>query len=109
MGLIMNVVKKNKFLSLILRHKPETVGLTLGAAGWALVSDILTKCDMSMTELEVVVEQNNKKRFEFSEDRTKIRAAQGHSVDIDLDYTPTVPPKFLFHGTTNKIIFQILR
>jgi putative RNA 2'-phosphotransferase len=104
----MNVVKQSKFLSLILRHKPETVGLILGSAGWALVSDILTKCDMSMTELEVVVEQNDKKRFEFSEDKTKIRASQGHSVDIDLDYVSTVPPKHLFHGTTNKAIFQIL-
>ncbi|MBT6047044.1 MAG: RNA 2'-phosphotransferase [Candidatus Scalindua sp.] len=104
----MDIIKKSKFLSLILRHKPETVDLTLDSAGWARVSEVLVKCNMSMLDLEVVVEQNNKKRFEFNEDRTKIRASQGHSVDVDLEYTPTLPPEHLFHGTSNKAIFEIL-
>ena len=104
----MNIKKQSKFLSLVLRHKPETIALTLELSGWALVSDILIKCNMSITELEVIVEQNDKKRFEFNEDRTKIRASQGHSIDVDLDYVPTVPPKLLYHGTSNGAIHKIL-
>jgi len=104
----MDIVKKSKFLSLVLRHKPEEVGLTLDSSGWALVSDVLNKCKMTMMELEVVVEQNNKKRFEFNEDKTKIRASQGHSIDVDLEYESKIPPRYLFHGTSDKNIDVIL-
>jgi len=103
------MVNKSKFLSLVLRHKPETVGLTLDFSGWALVSDILDKCEMSIEMLKDVVKYNNKKRFEFNEDKTKIRASQGHSIDVDLDYVPTVPPMYLFHGTPDKTVDVILK
>lgn len=96
-------------MSLILRHQPEKVGLTLDSSGWALVSDVLDKCNLSIKDLETIVEQNDKKRFEFSEDKTKIRASQGHSIDVDLEYKPQKPPMYLFHGTPEKKVNVILK
>ncbi len=105
----MDIVKQSKFLSLVLRHKPEEFGLTLDSSGWALVSNVLDKCNLSIKELEIIVEQNDKKRFEFNEDRTMIRASQGHSIDVDLEYDPKEPPMYLFHGTTEKNVDVILK
>jgi putative RNA 2'-phosphotransferase len=99
--MITDVVKASKFLSLVLRHKPEEVGITLDAHGWVEVAVLLEavkdKFDRAM--LDRVVAENNKKRFEFSEDGLRIRASQGHSVDVDLGYAPAEPPEFLYHGT----------
>ena len=105
----MNIIKQSKFLSLVLRHKPEEVGLTLESSGWALVSDVLTKCKMTMTDLKVIVEQNDKKRFEFNEDMTKIRASQGHSIEVDLKYNSQTPPDYLYHGTPEHTASAILK
>lgn len=107
--------KKNisKFLSLILRHQPETINLKLDKNGWANVEELREKCskhnvDFTSEELDEVVETNDKKRFIFNEDKTKIRANQGHSVDIDLALKPQQPPEFLYHGTAQTNIESIL-
>jgi putative RNA 2'-phosphotransferase len=102
----------SKFLSLVLRHQPETIGLTMDPAGWVSVDELLEKMRMhgqklSFEELEEVVETNDKKRFAFSDDLSKIRASQGHSIEVDLEYVPTVPPEFLYHGTVDKFIALI--
>ena len=94
--------RASKFLSLILRHKPEEAGITLDEHGWVDVSVLLAavKGKMDRAMLDLVVAENDKKRFEFSVDGSRIRASQGHSVDVDLGYAPTDPPEFLYHGTS---------
>ncbi|MCT2408763.1 RNA 2'-phosphotransferase [Chryseobacterium antibioticum] len=103
----------SKFLSLILRHQPETIQLKLDENGWAEVSELITKSakgrmHFSFEDLEEVVETNNKKRFAFNEDKTKIRASQGHSIDIDLALKTIQPPDFLYHGTAETNMASIL-
>jgi len=103
----------SKFLSLILRHQPETIQLKLDENGWADVSELIAKAakgrmHFSFEDLEEVVETNNKKRFAFNEDKTMIRASQGHSIDIDLALKAVQPPDFLYHGTANSNISSIL-
>lgn len=100
----------SKFLSLILRHQPEKIGLELDKNGWALISDILGKSKLQFTfeELKEIVVTNDKKRFSFNEDRTKIRANQGHSLKtINLDLVVQTPSEFLFHGTVDRFITAI--
>lgn len=105
--------KISKFLSLILRHQPETIHLKLDENGWADVSELIAKSaknrmHFTLEELDEVVETNNKKRFAFNDDKTKIRANQGHSIDIDLALIPQQPPEFLYHGTAEVNIASIL-
>lgn len=98
-------IKKNsKFLSLILRHQPEKIGIQLDEAGWVDVDELLAAIQarrrrLSRPQLEIVVQTNDKQRFEFNADGTRIRARQGHSVAVDLGYAAAVPPAVLFHGT----------
>jgi putative RNA 2'-phosphotransferase len=101
--------KISKRLSYILRHAPDSVGLTLDENGWARVHDLRTKfgSPLSIEDLNEVVETNEKKRFAFNDDLTKIRASQGHSIEIDLAYQPTSPPEFLFHGTATRFLESI--
>jgi len=101
-------IKTSKFLSLVLRHKPEEIGLILDSDGWADVNELLQKIDVSFEDLKEVVNTNDKKRFAFSDDFNKIRASQGHSINVDLKLKPTIPPKILFHGTAEKNIASIL-
>lgn len=101
------VVKASKFLSLILRHDPGKIGLELDAGGWANINELLDKLaergrPLTRQELEHVVATNNKQRFAISEDGAKIRASQGHSIDIDLGLDPKVPPDMLYHGTATR-------
>ncbi len=103
----------SKFLSLVLRHDPAKVGITLDAAGWVEVEVLLPACAgngkrISRESLDRVVAENDKKRFEFSPDGVRIRASQGHSVEVDLGYVPMVPPTSLFHGTATKNVSAIL-
>lgn len=105
--------KISKFLSLILRHQPEIINLTLDKNGWANVDELKEKCsknnmDFTLEELDEVVETNDKKRFIFNEGKTKIRANQGHSIDIDLALKPQQPPEFLYHGTAQNNVDSIL-
>jgi putative RNA 2'-phosphotransferase len=104
--------KLSKFLSLILRHKPDAVGLSLDAQGWAPIAELIAKCSRAGTrftreELLEVVESSEKKRFTVSEDGRRIRAAQGHSVDVELGLAPTEPPDKLFHGTATRFLDSI--
>lgn len=104
----------SKFLSLILRHEPGKIGLTLDEAGWADVDELLAKLSkhgkaISRQQLEQVVAENDKQRFRFNEDGTRIRANQGHSIAVDLALTPQVPPDILYHGTATRFLDAIRR
>jgi len=105
-------VKISKFLSLVLRHKPEEIGLKLDEAGWTSVAELMGACrdngvEFSMEELHSVVANNDKKRFSFSENGLLIRANQGHSVEVELGYHPATPPELLFHGTADRFLDSI--
>lgn len=103
------VVRRSKHLSLVLRHDPASVGLTLDAAGWVEVDKLLPAMKFTREQLDEVVNENNKKRFEFSPDGTKIRASQGHSVEVDLGYEEKAPPERLYHGSSKDILDVLLR
>lgn len=108
-------IHKGKFLSLILRHQPETIGLTLDEAGWASVDELLRKLavhkqPLTRAELEALVLTNDKQRYSFSEDGSYIRANQGHSLKtIDLGLEPMQPPAILYHGTASRFVELILQ
>jgi putative RNA 2'-phosphotransferase len=107
-------VKVSKFLSLVLRHQPEAVGIVLDEGGWAGVDELIAACaargrPFSRAELEHVVATNSKKRFAFSADGRRIRASQGHSIAVRLDLPAVPPPALLFHGTAAATLPLILR
>ena len=94
----------SKFLSLVLRHEPAQIGLTLDSAGWADVTELIEKMNKKGTcldfeTLQTVVHTNDKKRFAFNDNKTRIRASQGHTIEVDLNLPPQVPPTILYHGT----------
>ena len=102
----------SKFLSMILRHSPQTIGLQLDENGWADVAELITKSakhrqHFTKEELEEIVAQNDKQRFAFNDAHTKIRASQGHSIDVELNLAAQQPPEFLYHGTIAKFIDSI--
>lgn len=104
--------RASKFLSLVLRHEPAAAHVTLDSAGWADVSALLEGCakagrSLTRADLEHVVTTNAKKRFEFSPDGFRIRASQGHSVEVELEYTPSIPPPILYHGTATRFLDSI--
>lgn len=101
-----------KFLSLILRHAPERIGPVLDENGWVDVEELITKAAQnkmifSREELEEVVVTNDKQRFAFNEDKSRIRASQGHSVDVELQLESREPPETLYHGTVPKFLESI--
>ncbi len=96
-----------KFLCLVLRHRPEAIGITLDRHGWADVAHVLKGVGISMTELEEIVATDEKQRYRFSEDKTRIRANQGHSVPVDLELEEQEPPEFLYHGTVGTFLASI--
>ena len=103
----------SKFLSLVLRHKPDEIELVLDNEGWANVGVLLEKLNLnnlniSFEDLKEIVELNDKKRFAFSNDFSKIRANQGHSFEVDLKFKSVTPPDILYHGTAEKNITSIL-
>ena len=104
---MVNTIQISKRLSYVLRHSPESIGITLDPNGWVLVSELLTKLgthgmNIDRVTLERVVAENDKKRFTFDEGHDRIRAAQGHSIDIDLKLSPVDPPAVLYHGTAER-------
>ena len=107
------LVKISKMLSKHLRHKPDALGIRLEPGGWADV-DILIQAfankgfELTRETLETVVTNNDKQRFSFNEDSSKIRANQGHSVEVDLELEPQTPPVILFHGTASDRVTSIL-
>ena len=106
--------QRSKLLSLVLRHNPAHIGITLDEQGWVAVPELLAQLashqhPLTMAELEYIVETNAKQRFRFNEDRSRIRASQGHSVEVELGYTPVAPPEVLYHGTAIQHQESILR
>ena len=97
----------SRYISLILRHKPETIGITLDRHGWADVDALLdgvtrTKAPLDRAMLEEIVRTDDKMRYSFSEDGKMIRANQGHSVYVEVEMEERQPPEFLWHGTSEK-------
>lgn len=107
------IVTVSKFMSLVLRHEPGRIGLTLGEGGWVPVADLLAGCEragkrISPALLREVVDSNDKQRFAFSDDGLRIRANQGHSVQVDLGLVPQAPPPQLYHVTALRFLKSIL-
>ena len=104
----------SKFISLVLRHRPEVIGLQLDENGWANVNELIQKINENGTVVDfdtinTVVEINDKKRFAFNENKTMIRANQGHSIEVQLNLNAVIPPDILYHGTAEKNIESILK
>ncbi|GAB5402689.1 MAG: RNA 2'-phosphotransferase [Aureliella sp.] len=102
----------SKFLSLVLRHQPQKIGITLDEAGWTRIDELLGAMNdrgkrITREVLEYVVAANDKQRFTISEDGTRIRAKQGHSVEVELGYQPADPPEYLLHGTPTTAVESI--
>ncbi|MCG7541929.1 RNA 2'-phosphotransferase [Pseudoalteromonas sp. CO348] len=107
--------KVSKFLSFVLRHKPDAIGLELDQYGWANINELISKAytsnglsNLSFDLIQQVVETNEKKRFIISDDNLRIRANQGHSVDVDLQLRQMEPPEFLYHGSATRFLDNIL-
>lgn len=108
------IVKVSKYLSKHLRHQPARLGLALQSGGWVDVEELLSACrahrfPLSRAELDEVVAKNDKQRFAFDESATRIRANQGHSVEIDLELAPSAPPAVLYHGSGAGSVEAILK
>jgi putative RNA 2'-phosphotransferase len=106
------LVRTSKFLSLVLRHDPAKVGLTLDPAGWAEVDELLAAMARAGQPLDRetvarIVAESDKQRFALTPDGRRIRASQGHSVAVDLGLEPTVPPEVLYHGTASRFVDSI--
>ncbi len=108
------MVRTSKFLSLVLRHQPDAAGITVDAHGWAEVGALLrgmtdagVPCDLQA--LREIVRTDEKQRYTFNEDGTKIRASQGHSFPVDLGLTQTDPPQVLWHGTATRFLADIMK
>ena len=108
-------VAYSKFMALCLRHKPETIGITLDKNGWCNLNEFISKSnengvDISLKDIKVIVAECSKKRYIISEDGTMIRANQGHSIgNIDLGLKETMPPKILYHGTSKESCDKIMK
>lgn len=100
----------SKFLSLVLRHKPEAANVTPDSGGWVPVDALIAGADIPLTPevIREIVTTSDKQRFALSEDGLRIRANQGHSFPVDLGLTPLVPPDTLFHGTATRFVDSIL-
>lgn len=100
-------------MSLVLRHRPEVIGLTLDANGWAEIDALIrlsqAQHPLDLALIEQVVATNSKQRFAISDDGLGIRARQGHSIDVDLGLAPLAPPEWLFHGTATRFVDSIRR
>ena len=104
--------KTSKFLSLVLRHDPQAAGVTLDENGWVPVAELLDGCrrrgfGLTPESLAEIVRSSGKQRFALSPDGSRIRANQGHSVEVELGYEPTTPPEVLYHGTADKSLAGI--
>jgi putative RNA 2'-phosphotransferase len=108
-----NLKSTSKFISLILRHHPEVIGITLDEHGWADVQEFIDginkdgKHDLTLEKLEEIIRTDEKQRYSFNEDHTKIRANQGHSIPVDVELEKTYPPEILYHGTGEKYASSI--
>lgn len=101
-------------MSLVLRHQPEEIGLVLDENGWANTEELIEKLNTKGAKVDFeiiqqIVDTNDKKRFAFNEDKSKIRASQGHSIEVDLELKPVTPPDILYHGTAVHFLESILQ
>ena len=109
----MGLTDISRYISLILRHKPEVIGIKLDEHGWADVQQLISGIKKSrnksfnMDMLEEIVQIDNKQRYSFNDDKTLIRANQGHSVKVDVELEEKTPPEFLYHGTGEKYVQSI--
>ena len=107
----MGLKETSKFISLILRHKPDVIGITLDEHGWANVDELIAGVSkthpIDMAILEQIVAEDEKQRYSFNEDKTLIRANQGHSIPVDVELEEKEPPEILFHGTGEKYTASI--
>ena len=109
----MGLTELSRYMCLILRHHPEVIGSTLAEHGWAdveeLIAGIAEKKNKNFNRemLEEIVRTDDKQRYAFSEDRTKIRANQGHSIPVDVELEKKEPPEILYHGTGEKYVESI--
>ena len=107
----MNYKEISKYISLILRHKPEVIGISLDEHGWANVDELIAGVSkthpIDMAVLEQIVSEDEKQRYSFNEDKTLIRANQGHSIPVDVELDEKIPPEILYHGTGEKYVNSI--
>jgi putative RNA 2'-phosphotransferase len=107
----MGINDTSKYIALILRHKPDAIGITLDEHGWAnvdeLIAGIAKTQDFNMDMLEQIVAEDEKQRYSFNEDKTLIRANQGHSIPVDVELKEVEPPVILYHGTGEKYVKSI--
>lgn len=107
--------KTSVFISLILRHKPEAIGISLDEHGWASVEELIAGINktenygIDMETLEEIVRTDQKQRYSFNDDHTLIRANQGHSINVDVELKETKPPEQLFHGTGRSSLRQYVK
>lgn len=110
---MMDEKKLGQYLSLILRHKPEVIGIQLDEHGWAKVDELIAGIRktqfMDQTLLEKLVAEDEKGRYAFNDDKTLIRANQGHSIPVDVGLKEVQPPEVLWHGTGEKYVASIDR
>lgn len=109
---IMDDTRISRFISLVLRHKPETIGINLDQHGWAKVKDLIKGINskyspFELKDLERIVAEDEKGRYSFNGDKTKIRANQGHSIDVDVELKKATPPSVLYHGAATKFVDNI--
>eukprot|EP00767_Chilomastix_cuspidata_P000724 gnl/Chilomastix_cuspidata/1200.p1 GENE.gnl/Chilomastix_cuspidata/1200~~gnl/Chilomastix_cuspidata/1200.p1 ORF type:complete len:202 (+),score=43.77 gnl/Chilomastix_cuspidata/1200:495-1100(+) len=108
------LTKHGRFMSYILRHKPEEIGISIDKFGWVLIEDFIRLANekrgktYTRTLIDEVVATDSKGRFEVSPDNLRIRACQGHSISIDLELKPIDPPDAMFHGTAHRNVASIL-
>lgn len=108
----MEITRKSRLLVRALRHDPSSLNLSLDSRGWANVSDVLKSLSIDRSSLDIMVATNNKGRFEYNDNKTKIRACQGHSLktlEVFKDWNVFVPTSVLYHGTATKSVDQILK
>ena len=108
----MELHQASKYLSFILRHQPDSIGLELSDEGWANINELIGKTrkfKLTKELINTVVETNDKKRFLISEDGKRIKANQGHSIEVKLQLKPVTPPDFLLHGTAERFLESILK
>ena len=110
-----DLIGLSKFLSLILRHNPSVIGITLDDNGWVNCDELIAKANNSSNKhpkitrsiLDEIVATNEKKRFAYNKDGTMIRASQGHSIEVELELEGKEPPEYLYHGTAEKYVYNI--
>ena len=107
----LSIVSKSKFVAKVLRHQPQLIGIALDENGWAKVEELLQLsakvCPLSMEDLETIVATDSKGRYTFNDDKTLVRARQGHSVRVDVGLVLATPPAVLYHGTAEKFVCSI--